>query len=310
VPNVLVLGAGGMLGTAVARHLSERPNFAVRGTFRDRSMLPRLRRCLPGIDWRPFDALAPKSAEALSELAVGQAWMVNAIGVIKQRLGDKEPDEVATAMRVDTELPRALDDVASKRRALVLQIATDCVFSGTSGGYTESSRHDAQDAYGRTKSIGEIASSRIRHLRCSIVGLELRPPVSLLGWFLSQSRGARVQGFTNHPWNGLTTFHFARIVAAIIENNVDLDHLQHLVPGDAATKRDLLGLFARAFARTDIAIEPFETPVSVDRRLATDRPDLNARLWRLAGYTSPPSIEQMLREYSQWAGSGAPDATA
>ena len=39
----------------------------------------------------------------------------------------------------------------------ILQIATDCVYSGATGGYTESSSHDALDVYGKTKSLGEVA---------------------------------------------------------------------------------------------------------------------------------------------------------
>jgi dTDP-4-dehydrorhamnose reductase len=56
--------------------------------------------------------------------------------------------------------------------AKVIQIATDCVFSGSNGSYLETDPHDATDVYGKTKSDGEIESSAVMQLRCSIIGRE------------------------------------------------------------------------------------------------------------------------------------------
>ena len=56
--------------------------------------------------------------------------------------------------------------------ARVLQIATDCVYSGAQGAYVETDLHDALDVYGKTKSLGECQEPNVYHLRCSIIGPE------------------------------------------------------------------------------------------------------------------------------------------
>ena len=40
----------------------------------------------------------------------------------------------------------------------VIQIATDCVFDGLKGNYTEDDKHNAIDVYGKTKSLGEVSA--------------------------------------------------------------------------------------------------------------------------------------------------------
>jgi dTDP-4-dehydrorhamnose reductase len=296
--SVLVLGGSGQLGSAVARFLAGQTGFKVRATFRNSALAPLLNRLEPRVSWVHFDALSPDADRRLHELAEGHAWIVNAAGVITQRIRDRDPDSIARAMRVDTQLPQALHQVAPKTGSRVLQIATDCVFSGSSGGYTETSDRDAEDAYGRTKGLGEVVSPSIHHLRCSIVGLELGPPVSLLGWFLTTPQGARIRGYTNHHWNGVTVLQFARIAAGVISNDLALDHMQHVVPLDAVTKYDLLRIFADRFGRSDVAIDPFATETLVDRRLSTAFPGRNEEMWRLAGYLGPPKVADMVTEFS------------
>lgn len=298
--HVLVLGASGQLGSAIARVLSSDDGFTVRATARNTALLPRLKALAPRAQWLAFDALGPGSHAHLAELMAGQQWVVNAIGVIKQRIDPGSPASIERTMRVDLELPAVLGSIALREGGRVLQIATDCVFSGATGGYTEAAAHDTHETYGQIKSRGEVRAERVHHLRCSIVGRELGPPVSLLGWFLSQPRGAVVRGFVNHRWNGLSALHFARLAAAIIEGGVPLGHIQHLVPGDVMTKCDLLRLFARTFGREDIVIEPFATPTAIDRSLGTGEPEINAFLWTKAGFATPPSIEEMVREFAAW----------
>ena len=75
------------------------------------------------------------------------------------------------------------------------------------------------------------------------------PPRSLLGWLLASSPGASVRGFTDQRWNGITTLHFARLCAAVIDG-VEVAQPQHVVPGDTVTKAELLELAAAAFGAT------------------------------------------------------------
>ena len=74
----------------------------------------------------------------------------------------------------------------------VYQIATDCVFSGKDKNYLENSKHDCDDVYGKTKSLGEINSKII------LTGVQLLEKVKnynlLISWFISNKNGASLNG--------------------------------------------------------------------------------------------------------------------
>jgi dTDP-4-dehydrorhamnose reductase len=293
--RVLVLGASGMLGSMVADYLSRDAGLEITATVRSPEYLERGRRLLPDVRWLDLDAGDP-DAPGLPVLFDGQAWVVNAIGVIKPLIREDDPVEVERAIRVNSLWPHEMAKIAACSGARVIQIATDCVYSGVRGRYAEKDAHDPTDVYGKTKSLGEVRAPGFLHLRCSIIGPEPRAHRSLLGWFLSQKPGATVPGYVNHRWNGLTTLHFAKLCGGIIREDLPLAGLRHVIPADDITKRDLLGLFAAHFRRPDIVIDPREAAVIVDRTLVTEDAGANAALWRAAGYASPPAVADMVAE--------------
>jgi dTDP-4-dehydrorhamnose reductase len=272
----------------VSRVLGERPDIELATTARDRAIgadggASRLR----------FDARHDPIGPLLD--GDGYDWIVNCIGIIKPRIDESIASSVANAIAVNSEFPYQLAAEAAGRGQRVIQIATDCVYSGATGGYDESALHDPLDVYGKTKSLGEVPADNVVHLRCSIIGPELPPPSSLLGWILSAPAGADLPGYSNHLWNGVTTLHFAKLCAAVV-SGADTVSLQHVVPGDTVTKAELLQLVLSAFGRDDVTVVPGPAPTAVDRTLATRLPSENAELWRKAGYDEPPTIDQMLRE--------------
>jgi dTDP-4-dehydrorhamnose reductase len=246
------------------------------------------------VDRRRFEAGRDDIGRLLDE--TGCEWVVNAIGVLANAIDEDNPGSVANAMAVNRDFPRALAAAAGERGMRVIHATTDGVFSGRDGGYAEDARHDALDAYGRSKSGGEVSAPHVLNLRCSIVGPEPPPGRSLLAWLLSQPRDGHVSGFVNHRWNGVTTHQFACVCEAIVRECPALPRTLHLVPGDAVTKADLLGMLVVAFGREDLAIEPTEAPVAVDRSLSTLHPAENAQIWRAAGYSAPPKVAQMIQE--------------
>lgn len=225
-------------------------------------------------DRRDFDAEHPNQDKLMH-----MDWVINCIGVTKPHCYDVE-----RAIKVNSLLPFYLPENT-------LQIATDCVYSGKKGGYVESDPHDALDTYGKTKSLGE-AATHVKNLRCSIIGPEIKGHLSLLDWFLAQDSA---NGFTNHLWNGITTYHFSKICQGIVKEGIELPHLQHIVPADVATKAELLRIIAKAYKWAGELVD-VEAAESVDRTLSTENPELNRRLWKAAGYDKPPTIEQMVQE--------------
>ncbi len=293
--RVLVLGASGMLGSMAADYLARDAGLELTAAVRSPEYLARGRRLIPGIRWELYDAVEAAAPDGPSVLE-GQAWVVNAIGIVKPLIRDDNAGEVERAIRVNALWPHELAKRARLAGARVIQVATDCVYSGEKGRYTEKDAHDPTDVYGKTKSLGEVRAPDVLHLRCSLVGPEPRPHRSLLGWFLSREAGATVPGYVNHRWNGLTTLSFARICRGLIAGDSRISGLRHVVPAGSVTKRELLGLFAAHFRRPDIVIEPREAGAVIDRTLATEDPEANAGLWRGAGYAAPPSVADMVAE--------------
>lgn len=250
---------------------------------------------LPGavaLDRAAFDAERDDPADVL---AAGD-WVVNAIGVIAPLIDERAPASVERALAVNARFPHRLAEAAAARGARVIHLTTDGVFSGARGGYAEDSPHDAAGTYARSKSAGEVAAPHVLNLRCSIVGPERAPGRSLLSWLLGQPAGARLTGFANHRWNGVTTLALARACAGIVRTRPALPGTLHLVPADVVSKADLLGMLAAAFQRGDLEIVRGAAPVAVDRSLATLHPDANALIWRAAGYRAPPAVAAMVRE--------------
>jgi dTDP-4-dehydrorhamnose reductase len=247
---------------------------------------------LVATDRARFDARADDPRVLLEE--VEPDWVVNAIGVTKPHIDPGSADSVAAALDVNARFPFALAEAARLHGARVIQISTDGVFSGESGGYREDAPHDALDVYGKSKSLGEVPAANVVNLRCSIIGAG-----SLVGWLLGQPPGARVPGYADHVWNGVTTWHFGRLCAGIVSEEPDLPSPLHVVPADTVTKAELLELIARAFGRDDLTIEPQASTAAVDRSLATLHPEANAALWRAAGYDPPPTVAAMVDELSR-----------
>lgn len=271
--KVLVLGASGMLGSAVLSVLSERPGIDAVGAVRSEAAIPLFPAALqarirPGIDAERVETMA-----ALLE-AERPDVVVNAIGVIKQR--DAASDVLAAAP-INTLLPHHLAAFCQKIGARIVHVSTDCVFSGDKGGYLEDDVADARDTYGLTKYLGELREGPALTLRTSIIGPELRPGgVSLLDWFLAQT-GA-VRGFRRAVFSGVPTVEFGRILADSVLPRPDLTGLYHLAAAPIS-KHELLTLIRDAYAK-DIEIAPVDAPV-IDRSLNAERFN------RATGYAPP-----------------------
>ncbi|MDR0631750.1 MAG: sugar nucleotide-binding protein, partial [Holosporaceae bacterium] len=241
------------------------------------------------------DAESCSVAEIQASIA-GCDWVVNCIGIIKPYIDYRDSSSVQRAIRVNALFPHRLAEAAKNVGARVIQIATDCVFDGQIGHYTETSEHNATDVYGKTKSLGEVVAENFINLRCSIIGLELKNKTSLLEWFLNQPKGATINGFKNHLWNGVTTTAFARICVGIIRNNLQIDHMQHIIPANIVNKLDLLNIFKEIFNRNDVIVRDVYTDVGIDRVLSTNDCGINRSIWNAAKYGQIPTVEEMCCE--------------
>jgi dTDP-4-dehydrorhamnose reductase len=219
-------------------------------------------------------------------------YIINCIGIIKPYIHDDNPVEVERAIEVNALFPHKLSQCGIK----TIQIATDCVYDGVKGNYTETDKHNALDVYGKTKSLGEVSAGNFLNLRCSIIGPEKKSKKSLLEWFLNQPANAEVNGFKNHQWNGITTFAFAEICKGIIENDLWFNGLQHIIPANALNKSDMLKVFADVFSRKDIKIKEINAEENINRTISTLNTQKNKQLWETAGYSQIPTLETLISE--------------
>jgi dTDP-4-dehydrorhamnose reductase len=288
--KVIVLGANGMLGHMVVDILREDPSLMVKGTAHttDFHWLDREGHYALEVSW-------PDSE--IEKVLSGASWVVNCIGITKPRINEKSSMSVEDAIRVNSLFPHRLAAMAKKLSFGVIQIATDCVYSGQDNMfYTEDSPHDPSDVYGKTKSLGEVVSDRVTHLRCSIIGPELPGRQNfLLEWVKNQPKGATIQGYTNHYWNGITTEAFAKVCRGIIHSNV-LPPNQHLVPRGVLNKCELLEEIAQVYGRDDLTIVPTIAPVTIHRVLDVNDQKSTCALWNKAGYLYVPGIRALIEE--------------
>jgi dTDP-4-dehydrorhamnose reductase len=279
--NILILGGTGMLGHAV---FDEFRGFE--GTVKFTS------RTGSGI---PFDVLTDPVKSLMSHISAGD-YIVNCLGITKPHIDDENEEDVARATKVNSLFPAELASFAELVDVKIIQIATDCVFSGRKGHYVETDIHDAEDVYGKTKSQGEVLSPKVMHIRVSTIGREIARSTLLLEWVLAHPQGATVSGYTDHFWNGVTTNHFAKVARGIIESDGFESGLSHLVPANELSKADLVRKIATAFGRSDLKVKDTDSGKPINRTLSTINPEFNKRLWVEAGYPEIPTIEQLIAE--------------
>lgn len=293
--TILVIGSTGMLGSAVTQFLtSAKNNLNVIESNTSGRPLISSNICIK------FDITKNTVEDLFRLVSVHIDFIINCSGVIKHKIDESDLACIDNVEKINSIFPRDLAFVGITKSTRIIHIATDCVYSGRDGLYAEDSIHDAVDIYGKSKSEGEVNFENAMFLRCSIIGRELRSHVSFMDWILEQPRNSHLNGYMDHLWNGITTFHFAKIVLGILSNNSFQSGKHHVLPSDSASKFEMIQMITKNFAREDIQIEKVLAEMPIDRRLATKFPDMNRELWLNAGYDSPPNIQQMIAEYANW----------
>ena len=278
-----MLGATGMLGSACMEVMSHDSKIDLIGTARTASN-----------QLLKFDARVDSIATLLEVNKPN--WIINCIGVIKQKIDEIDQTSIDNTLLINRIYPYQIANAVAGSKTKVIQIATDCVFNGKAGDYSEESPHDAFDLYGKSKSRGEVVSPEFLNLLVSIIGKEIESTYSLVSWFLSQKIGAEIDGYLNHFWNGITTRTFARIVSGIILKEEFECGTFHIIPADQISKYELLKLLGKHFNRQDISIRQINAPTYVNRTLRTTSMNFNTALWRSAGYKEIPTIEELVEE--------------
>lgn len=237
---------------------------------------------IAGVDARLTDSLAEVLAATRPEA------VVNCVGIVKQR---PSANDAIASLEINALLPHRLARLCRIAGARLIHISTDCVFSGRKGGYLETDPSDAEDIYGRTKYLGEVAENHCLTLRTSIVGRELARKTGLLEWFLAQK--GTVSGFSNAIFSGLTTNELSRVIEGMLVDHQNASGIFQ-VSSAPIDKYSLLLLFQKYLSP--------DTQVVPDARIVIDRSLDSTRFRNEFGY-QPPTWEAMVKELAdqKWA---------
>ncbi len=285
--HVLILGATGLLGSAVTKKLTGVQKYRVTASCRS-SAITTLQEVLPD-DPLCHRTLFDPEAFVREE---GEEWpffreqpfdfVVNCIGIIKpniQKVG------IESTIRVNSLFPHVLARFCSRHQIGLIHITTDCVYSGEKGSYVEADPHDCDDVYGRSKSLGEPCDDAMV-LRTSIIGPEIHNFTSLVSWAKSES-GHSIKGFTNHKWNGVTTATYGDVVDRVIDQQLYSPGLFHLYSPRPVTKFELLQKINQRYD-LHLNIEAVPASVAVDRTLWSN--------FNFCNSLSLPDLDEQIRE--------------
>ena len=278
--KVIVFGASGMLGHKLCQTLATRAD--VWGTIRD-----------DGASCNCFNILPEKqliSRVDVTDLSVVKRILdetrpdavVNAVGIVKQR---DEAKQAIASIQMNALFPHQLADLCLPRGIRVIQISTDCVFSGLRGNYTEIDVPDPVDLYGRTKLLGELNRPGCLTLRTSIIGWQLNTFSSLLSWFALQ-RNKRIKGYHKAIYSGFSTNVLAQLIGDILETRPDLSGL-YQVASEPISKFELLVRLRDILGWDNIMIDS-------DDQFFCDR-SLSGAHFSIATGWRPPTWEAMLQ---------------
>tara|TARA_B000000475_G_C15996495_1_gene447114 strand:+ start:512 stop:1402 length:891 start_codon:yes stop_codon:yes gene_type:complete len=291
--SVLVLGSTGMLGYGVLSSLVKYKNIKIEATIRSVNSLKKIKKKFPYNKVKNFyilDVLKTKKTK-INQLLNEYDYIINCIGIIKPEIDAGSAKSIKKAIYINSIFPNILASSLLNKKTKIFQIATDCVFSGKKGKYNELSEHEDVEIYGISKSMGEIKKNNFFNLRTSIIGREFLTKKSLIEWFLNQK--GYVNGFKNHNWNGITTKAFGEYLYTIIDKNIDIPNLLHVIPKNMVNKYQLLQIFKKKF-KSKLKINKSEPKIKIDRSLTTIHKNLNNSIWKKTIFKSKPSIEEMV----------------
>jgi dTDP-4-dehydrorhamnose reductase len=263
--RVTVVGSRGMAGHVIVKYLEQQGNTV---TSVDRTQLD-----VEGNVEQFFETLDTD-------------FVVNAVGLLVKDCVNR-PDR---AVAINAWWPQYCAYKLQGTDTRLIHLSTDCVFDGQRGNYVEADKHTETNAYGRSKSFGEINNSKDITFRMSIIGPELKNGTGLLNWVLT-NKESELPGWDNAWWNGITTLQLAKCIDQYI-NNPAISGVYHLVNNNVQiNKYDLLCKINTVYELGKHIIRT-QGPKTVNKVLVDTRseidfaiPDYDTQLQQLRDFT-------------------------
>jgi dTDP-4-dehydrorhamnose reductase len=205
-------------------------------------------------------------------------FVINCIGFLVKDSIDR-PDRAAI---INGWFPHYLEHWFKSTNTKIIHLSTDCVFDGKKGQYVESDIHTEINAYGKSKSYGEINNAKDVTFRMSIIGPEIKKTgTGLLHW-VTTNPSDTLNGFTDALWNGITTLQLAKCIHKHLLNPKTTG-VYHLVNNsNSINKYDLLCLINEIY-KLNKTIVRSTGPKIVNKILIDTRCEMD---WEIADYRS------------------------
>jgi dTDP-4-dehydrorhamnose reductase len=212
-------------------------------------------------------------------------FVVNAIGLLVAP-SLARPDRAAV---INSWWPNYLAHRLENTQTRLIHLSTDCVFDGSQGPYREQDLHSETNAYGSSKSLGEINNAKDITMRMSIIGPEIKDGTGLLNWTINNP-DSELPGWTNAYWNGITTLQLAKCINRWIRNP-DITGIYHVVDNTVSTDKYSLLCEINDVYQLGKTIKKTVGPKSVNKILQDTRQEID---WHI------PSYHSQLRELRAW----------
>ena len=251
--KVLILGSNGLLGNTLSLFLKKK-NIKLFFISRKKN------------NYRNFYLKNLKNFDKLKKLIehIEPDYIINCVGITHHHKSYRSKKETRV---INTSLPIYLSNICLKKKIYFLHISTDCVYSGSSGNYSEKSKKNPKGYYGLTKSKGEVKNLYTATLRTSFIGPELQNKNQLLNWFLNQKN--EVNGFTKAFFSGLTSLELSFIIYSFfLKLNIYYNRIIN-VGGPKISKYKLLVILSKCFKKK-LKINK-DTTLRIDRSLNSDK---------------------------------------
>lgn len=265
--KIMILGSTGMIGHKIHQVLSRNKAFSLfnisKSQLNDETII---------LDLRDLDELHSVINYVKPNV------VINAAGILIEDSELRPLDSVC----LNAVLPLTLKHLSKELEFKLIQISTDCVFSGKNGPYSVSDIKDANSVYGRSKALGEVNDLSNLTIRTSVIGPDLSEDgQELFNWFMNQS--GEVNGFSRSIWSGVTTLELAKCIEySILEK---ISGFKHLSSGAPISKYELLCEMNKQSGK-GLVVNKIGGPVSNKALL----PDNNFF------YSAPQNYKELLRD--------------
>jgi dTDP-4-dehydrorhamnose reductase len=254
--KILILDSSSMAGHVISKYLNSLKKYQVTNLTCDKSNI------IDDIYIDIYDTLQLKNIIHFQKPDV----IINCLRLLIEE-SEAEPDK---AIYYNSYIPHFLSKIAKEIDSKVIQLSTDCVFSGEKGSYNEDDFKDGESVYARTKALGELTNDKDLTLRTSFIGPNINGKnEELFHWFLMQK--GEINGYTNAFWTGITTLELAKSIDKII--GLNMSGLYHLVPEEKISKYELLNLIKSIWGKDNVVINKLAN-VFVDKSLIDNKKNL------------------------------------